>query len=680
MIHAREAVRGDEQTAFRPISLRRLVQPFVGRWQALLAATVIPVVAIWIASGWLPPTYRATAQILLEEDQVQLGKIAEMMKAPVLPDSATVSNEIAILLSTPVLEAAARTLGMLDGDGRPVGPAASLGASGASPLVRLARKVGLAPRGPAAAPISAEAERLRGAARVTDSIRAALSVSRNLNALVIEVVADAADPVTAAAIANAVVDEYIARQGQRKRQVADQTLGWMKGEIGDLQRRIGDLNRRAQAERRTLLGAEAADPATTETQLRAIGNALALARTERAEAEARLVELRSAVDRVGAKAAGQLIDTPEIVAARRQLADLDQRLAAERSSRGSSRPIVAELEAQATALRAFAARLVAHETDRLDLDLRIRTERVEALQRESRSLQLDALSLEQTHVAIADIDREAAANQELYVVLLTRQNEIAAQKEAIQSDARILNAAVPPEAPSGPRRGLLAALAGVLGFAGFTATILAVDALSGRFESLGELEAAAGLTVLGAVRRAPGTAPSRRLVDRDIGALPIEDGIELAMILRGSGALPCLVVLVPAGEVADAEALALRIVASADRRDRAVEVITLEPEPGAGGASPLFRTMPLAAQMAAEQDGGARATLQIRQNCAHCDLVLLILPPVAETALAAAWARQADSTMIVAAGARPARAPVIRTVARLREAGVLSAGVVVVAD
>ena len=483
---------------------------------------------------------------------------------------------------------------------------------------------------------------------------------------------------SAAAIANAVVEEYLARQGRVKRQVADQALAWMNGEIEDLRRRIGDLNRRAQEERRALLGEQGADPATTENQLRAVGSALAVARTDRADADARLGELRAALDRLGLAAAGQLIETPEIMNVRRQLADLQQRLAAERASRGDTRPIVAELQAQIASLTDFAGTLVEQELERLDLDLRFKTERVEGLQRESRDLQQDALSLEQAQVEIANIEREVAANQELYVVLLTRLNEIAAQKELFAPDARVLNAAVPPEAPAGPRRGLLAALAGIIGLVGFTAAVLAVDALSGRFESLGDLEEATGLTVLGAVHRRPGAAPSR-VIDRDIGVLPAEDGIELAMILRGAGPLPRIVVLVPASATADADALALRMVASADRRDRSIQAISLEADPPPEGHQALFQTMPLAVHMALEQDGGARASAQIRHGCGHSDAVLLILPPVAEAALIVAWARLADSTIIVVDGRRPEQASCLRTVSRLREAGVVPAGVVAVA-
>lgn len=675
MIHHRE-LAGHE---FRPISLRRVLQPFAGRLPLLAAAMLLPAMIVWTASGRLPPTYRATALILLEQDEVQIGKIADMMKAPILTDSATISNEIAIILSTPVLQGAAHRLGLLDATGMPLAAAGALSEAGqgwARPVRDMLHRVGL-PRAAELA-LPSPTRRLQDSARVTDRLRQGLDVTRNLNAYVVEVVARASDPMSAAAIANAVVEEYIARQARVKREVADRALDWMNGEIGDLRRRIAELNHRAQAERRTMLGAEAADPATTENQLRAVGSALALARAERADAEARLGQLRASFDRLGAAAAGELIETPEIVALRRQLADLKQRLAAERAARGDSRPLVSELQAQVASLSDFAEQLVAKELDRLDLDLRIRSERVEALQRESRKLQQDALNLEQARFAVADIEREAAANQELYVVLLTRLNEITAQKESIAPDAHVLNAAVPPEEAAGPQRGLLALLAGVIGLFGFTASVLAVDALSGRFESLGELEEATGLTVLGAVERRPGDAPSQRMIDRDIGILPGEDGIELAVMLRGTGPLPRIVVLLPTASVIEAEALALRLIASADRRDRSVQVISLETEPSRDGANGLFQTMPLSVHLAVEQDAGASASAQIRQAFPHCDAVVLILPPVAETAMIVAWARVADSTLVVVDGRRPGRVACLRTVARLREAGVVPAGVVAV--
>ena len=307
MIHSRDLPRAE----FRPINLRRVIQPFLGRWPALLAATLLPVLAIWTGSGYLPPSYRATAQILLEQDQVQLGKIADVMKAPVLPDSATISNEIAIIFSTPVLQGAARRLGMLDADGRPARSVDLVGPRLPWPRVQdFLQSVGLLRAGPSAAPLNPQTKRLQDAARVTDALRAGLKVTRNLNALVIDIEVAATDPMSAAAIANAIVEEYLARQGRVKRQVADQALAWMNGEIEDLRRRIGDLNRRAQEERRALLGETGADPATTENQLKAVGSALAVARTDRADAEARLGEFRSALDRIGLAAAGQLIETP----------------------------------------------------------------------------------------------------------------------------------------------------------------------------------------------------------------------------------------------------------------------------------------------------------------------------------------------------------------------------------
>jgi len=654
------------QAEFRPISLRGLLRPFAGRWLLLTAAILAPAIAAWIASGLLPPTYQASAQVLLERDRVELGEIADVLTAPVISDSATVSNEIAILLSTPVLEGAARRLGLIDSRGRAI-------AAGDAPaehnvVLRALGGLGRWLAGAAAPPLAAEPAPV--ATQVIEALRGSLSVTRSLNAFIIDVVATAPHPVAAAVFANAVVDEYLVAQERTKREAADRALAWMRGEIDDLRARIAEQNRGIQAQRREMLTAAVGDPATTANQLREVGNALAVARTEQAEAESRLTQLRAALAAADVTAAGEVIDTPELASVRRQIADLRQRLAAERASRGESRPAAAELQAAIASLTEDARALVAQALERLDLERRIRAERIQALQRESTSLQQVALALEPAQVAITDLEREAAASQELYVVLLTRLNEITAQKEAIAPDARVLNAAALPEAPTGPRRGLYAALAGLAGFLGFTGVALAADALGGRFESLGALEAATGLTVLAAVRRRPRPA---RLVDRDLGTLPAEDGVELALALHEPGGACPLLALVPVGSDSAAPLLAARLAAASERRGSRLTIIEVSPDPGP--AAPGMTRLPI--HRIVESGGGAGAA--IAAAALGADAALLLLPPPSASALAIAWARLADGCLVVVDGLRPERDPVLRLVARLREAGAPLGGVVAVA-
>jgi len=657
---------------FRPIDLRRLVRPFARRRRLLAAALLVPVVAVWIAAGQLPPTYEASAQILLERDRVELGEIDDLLTAPVISDSATVSNQIAILLSTPVLEGAARRLGLLDARGLPVvvvQPAEGRWAIARAlhAAERWIEGIGSAALGPAG-----DGSRPgQAAAQVIDALRSGLEVSRNLNAFVIDVRATAPHAGEAAAVANAVVEEYLVAEQRSKRAAAERALAWMRGEIAALRGRIAAQNRGIQAQRRELLAAEVGDPATTANQLREVGNALAIARTEQAEADSRLTELHSALAAADVAAAGEVIDTPELAGVRRQLADLRQRLAAERASRGESRPAATEMQAQIASLTEEARALVAQALERLDLDRRIRTERIEALQHQSTSLQQVALALEPAQVAIAELEREAAASQELYVVLLSRLNEITAQKEAIAPEARVLNAAVPPEAPTGPRRGLYAGLAGLAGLVGFAGAALAADALSGRFESLGALEEATGLTVIAAVHDRP---RSRRPRDRDLGPLPAEDGIELAMALHEpEGSCP-LVALAPAAAGPEAAALAARLAAAAGRRGRRIAVI--EALPAGATASPGSVGLPVHRVVGAA--GGAATGAAIAAAAAGCDAALLVLPPPAVSALAVAWARLADDCLVVVAGMRPESEPVLRLVGRLRDAGATLGGVVAV--
>ena len=378
---------GSGEPDFRPINLRRLMQPFARRWPLLVAALVVPVALVWTMTGFLPPTYQASAQILLERNRVQLGKIADVLAAPVTSNSATVSNEIAILLSTPVLEGAARRLGLLDAKGTLAGSNRHLWlADPAPPFVAralLAVERWIAGLGfEAVALPEAETDGDRAAAQVVEVLRSGLTVTRSLNAFVIDVVATAPFSTEAAAIANAVVEEYLVDQQRVRRQAADQALSWMRGEIEDLRGRIAEQNRRILAVRRELLANAVGDPVTTANQLKAVSNALAVARTEQSDAESRLGQLRAALGQPDVAAASEILETPELAVVRRQLADLRQRLAAERASRGESRPVTAELQAQIASLSDDARTMGLQALERLDLDLRIRNERILALQRE----------------------------------------------------------------------------------------------------------------------------------------------------------------------------------------------------------------------------------------------------------------------------------------------------------
>lgn len=620
-------------TDFRPISFRSLVRPLRRGWPFLIMAAVGCAALAWWGLERLPPRFEATTQILLQRDRVELGVIPEMLAAPVIPDAAGVSNQIAVLLSAPVLEDAAKRLGMLT-------------STAADPL-----------------------ERRRQAAVATEALRKNLDVSRNLNSFVVDVTARARHPAAAATVANTVAAAYLEAESEAQRQAADRALGWMAGQVAELRRRIATLSQQVQTERRAMVAAGRGDPAATTGQLQSVAGALAAARAERSDASARLAELRTLIGRDGVTMASRMIDSPEIVTARRQLAELRQRLVAESAARGATRPAVTELNAQVAALADGMSALVDQELGRLEVDIRLRDERITVLEAESRDLQQQALAQEQDALAIAEVEREAAASQQLYVVLLTRLNEITAQKQAVQPDARILSAAVPPEAAAGPQPKLVAALAGVAGMLLCAAALIGAAALSDRFDSLGALEAETGLPLLGAVRRRPGEGA--RVRDPDLGPLPAEDGIEAA--LAETAGCP-VVALAPVEAGIDAEVVAARLVASAERLGRSMRVLEITTGvPGETDGRVRFRV-----QGIAEPDGRARAGSALRHACGNADAAVMVLPPLSDSALGAVWAALADTTVIIVAGDRPLRAGALRSIARLRQAGVRVAGALAV--
>ena len=171
---------GAQAQDFRPMTLRRLLSPLLNNRKLIGLGALVPFVVIYLLALMLPTTYSATSSILVEERQIDLGEI-EQVVAPSVRDAATVASQIEIVLSDPVLEAAARATGRISGEEVPT-------------------------------------NELIG---TLDGLRRQLEVSRRLNSLVVDVTAIARSPEGAAQIANAVAEAYLAEQVVAKQEVAD---------------------------------------------------------------------------------------------------------------------------------------------------------------------------------------------------------------------------------------------------------------------------------------------------------------------------------------------------------------------------------------------------------------------------------------------------------------------------
>lgn len=619
---------------FRPISVRSMIEPFRRRWWILLAAVAGPTLLAWSLTASLPPSYTAMASVIIDRDRVALGDIADVVSVSDMPHSVIVSNEIAAILSAPVLSAAVAQV-----------RASNLTAAG---------------------PLGADE---------LDDLRRSLNVTRNLNSLVIDVAARAQTPEGAAALVNAIVAEYLASKVSARRAAANRTLGWIDGEVSRLREGIAGLNQQVLGKQRVFLSDGGGTPLVVQNQLRAVGDAYATANIQRDNTVAKLEELRFARDK-GVVEASRLIDSPDLATLQRQIGDLQQQIAGAMTGRNDG-PAVAERRAQFSALEARASELVDREIARMELDLRIMTDQVDKLSAERQRLQLETISLSETQVEIEQLGHEIAGNQQLYIDLLTRRNEIAAQQEGISPEARMLSPALGPTNPSGPRRKLYALVAGFAGLLAAVGGILLWDALSSRYRGLGHLAESTGLPLIAATRRRVSVSP-RLVSDFELGTLPGIGSLMLQLngyAMHGPDSDAALIALVPATRGKDAAILAEGLRAAQRSAVQPLHVVAVAADNAGKTGRKTDNTRRIAVNELLRSSG---QDFRGQITAGNKGLTILILPSPAEAEITVGWAALADHVVLVVNGRRPDRRACEQLIVRLRRAKAAVAGFVAV--
>ena len=106
-------------------------------------------------------------------------------------------------------------------------------------------------------------------------------------------------------------------------------------------------------------------------------------------------------------------------------------------------------------------------------------------------------------VSLEQLEREAAANGQIYEYFLSRLKETTVQEGIQQADARLLSAAMIPEVPSTPRPTLATILCAAVGAFVGAISVIAIEARSATFRTAEALESATRLPVLGQIPLIP---------------------------------------------------------------------------------------------------------------------------------------------------------------------------------
>jgi capsular exopolysaccharide synthesis family protein len=237
-------------------------------------------------------------------------------------------------------------------------------------------------------------------------------------------------------------------------------------------------------------------------QLVELNTQLVMARTARAEAEARLRQTRRLVDTAGGVgSASEVLDSPLIQRLREQEIEVERRVAELSSELGELHPRMVQLRAEALDLQTRIKSEVSKIVTGLQNQVDIARARERSLQTSLNESKGTVGAGNQNNIKLQALQREADAARALLDTMLAREKETLYQKDMgfQQPDVDVFSPATIPAEPSFPSKGIVIGLA-LMGslFLGLMA-ILILELLDSGFRSGEQFEQVTGTPSIGFV-------------------------------------------------------------------------------------------------------------------------------------------------------------------------------------
>lgn len=292
--------------------------------------------------------------------------------------------------------------------------------------------------------------------RVLNAYYDRLSVHAVDTSRVIAIGFSSEDPELAAAVADAVADEYIALQRTARRDTTADATAWLSTQIDDLRVTVREAEARVERYRTDNdLFANAGSSLSTlsQQQLSDFNAELTRVRAARAAAEAKATQIRAALAAGSAPNLADVLNSPLIQRLIEQQVTLRSEIAQLNATLLPQHP---EMRARAAQLADLGRQIAAEMTKVLaaaEGEARLAAAREAELQRSLAGLKTTAASANDAGVELRALEREAAAQRELLESYLSRYREALASDRSgyVPADARVISKAPVPVEPNFPK-------------------------------------------------------------------------------------------------------------------------------------------------------------------------------------------------------------------------------------
>ena len=438
----------------RTLRIPQILSVLRRRAVLIVVCTLAGATAAYLYAKSLPPSYTASASIAIEGQSYSIPELQGAVRTENMTDPMPlVRTELQALMSRQLIQSVIGQLGL---DRMAEFNPALRPPTWINDLKSLVQRE---------LPIAPAADRPAGEQAVQDEVLRSLVLSQDNRSLVIGVSFTAHDPKLAAAVVDSLIEQYMARQAQR-RGTNNQTANTeMLQQIDAVRSKLGTLEASMRQLRvsNEMVGLRAGS--IGQQQLEELATAAAKASLDRAQIASQYASA-SALAKSGAS--GNLNDvlaSPTISNLRTQESEAAQKLADMTSSHGPSFPGLqsaqSSLEMVRSQLQTETQRIVAS----LATQLGVARAREADTQKQLEAARNRAVKVENAQAELNELQQEVIAQRALYQSLLQGAQRTTAQSGSSELglSVRVLSAAVPSASPSSPNMKLSTAMGGAGG-------------------------------------------------------------------------------------------------------------------------------------------------------------------------------------------------------------------------
>lgn len=416
----RPAAQGD--------GLRQMLRPVAARWKMIAGLVAGAALLTALALTQVTPRYTATATVLLETQRQTVVNV-EAVLSGLTSDPMTVENQLQILQSREMARAVLARLNLWD-----------------DPEFRLPQGRGLLSRLNPANWFGGDGDEgvTNAAEYAISKFLARLAVTVRGRSSAIAVSFTSADPEKAAAIANAIADQYVNGQVQAKISAGEQATQWLSVQVDDLAAQVKTAEQAVALYQTSNNLTDVEGETLIDKQLIELNAQLAIARAARAQAEARYAQTLDG----GAISA---VTASVLISDLRSQEALVMRKVAELSSRYQDEyPTLRDARAELADLRSKIAQETARIVGALKSDFAAAKQTESDLESQIAQLEVAANTQRTSTVQLRQLQREANSVRTLYESMLTRLKETQGTNSMQSPDARVLSLAAAPANPTSP--------------------------------------------------------------------------------------------------------------------------------------------------------------------------------------------------------------------------------------